>query len=206
MSNPRIAAGLLCALSGLAAVGVAQQGDPHADLFWRTTKNCGANCLYLLLYARGYELAYEDVLAATPIRQAGSTLADLQQAADALNVPVRLGKGTPGDLQRATLPLMIHMDTASGEADATGHYLLVTEIHDDSGVVEVFDGSSALRTRVSMNELQRNWSGFVLEVPGPAVWKYQLWISIATLLAASYVFRRRSRVLATASVGVVRRS
>ncbi|MCB9871150.1 MAG: hypothetical protein H6837_14930 [Planctomycetes bacterium] len=183
----------------LATAGNAQQSfetdGPVSASFWRTTQNCGANCLYLLLRAHGHDITYQRVVEATRIGARGSSLAELAQSARNLGFPVRLGKGSPEDLRHARLPILIHTDPSTGDVRTTGHYLVVTAIDQQTGIVHLFDGLSALKTTVAMHDLRRTWSGYVLEIDDSDANRWKLAIAFGSVLFGVWIFAHRTKSL-----------
>lgn len=187
--------------AGVAQAPAAARSDATgtADAsYWRTARNCGLNCLFLLLRSRGHELDYDRLADVVPIHVAGSSLDELRTAAESLGYRVQLGKGSPADLETTPLPVLVHLNGVLGEVGATGHYMLLTEYRVRESTVRLFDGASALVTEMSTDQFRRLWSGYVLlaEPPGSGVSALDLLLALTGAVATFAIwllFRRRQR-------------
>lgn len=156
---------LLLALVPLSLPAGQSAGDGAASediAFWRGARNCGPNCLYLMLSSAGQEVSYQQLLDRIELGSRGTTLAQLRDAALSLGHDVAVYRGTPADLETLPLPVILHLDRDSGDVQGMGHFVLLTTYDKAMQEAMLFDGTTGAPTAISFESLRRMWSGYLL--------------------------------------------
>jgi hypothetical protein len=146
----------LALLSNPAAAADGAKRDAEGGE-WRTAPKCGLNALYLFLKGHGYSVNYRELERLVPIGPRGSSLLEMKKAATRLGVRVDVCKATPSALTSADLPFIAHYHGQTGSGD---HYVLVLGF--DGSIVDLIDGTTALRRDVPIEHFRRDWDGYCL--------------------------------------------
>lgn len=124
---------------------------------WRDAEHGGANALYVLLRLYGYSGSYEEALSRLPEERLPSTLEEMLSFSTQLGYAVRARQLVPSDLNKVTLPIIIHLD---GESTTRGAYVLLLRLFEKD--VEFMNGPSATIGYMKYEDLLRKWSGVAL--------------------------------------------
>lgn len=138
------------------------------EAIWRAARNCGPNCLYLMLSSVGEEVSYEALTEAVVVGPKGTSLLEIRDAALSLGHDVEVYKGTPEDLAVIPLPVILHLDKETGDVQQMGHFVLLTEYDRETREATVFDGVTAAPMALSFESLRRMWSGYLLAPKAPS--------------------------------------
>lgn len=167
------------------------EGPDGVD-FWRSARNCGPNCLYLMLSGTGNDVKYEDLVAAVDVGPRGTTLPQLRDAAQSLGYDLVIYKCSPQELGTIRLPVIVHLDRESGDVSGTGHFVVLTEYNETTRVAQVFDGTTGSPELMDFETLRRMWSGYLLGYK-PQSKTYPFLISMGSTMAACAVVRLLGR-------------
>jgi hypothetical protein len=180
-----LAGGRPCRGDNLPETGAGTKGA-----VWRSARNCGLNCLYILLGAHNIETDYNCLSEEVLVEDKGSSLTDLRLAAKRHGLAATLGKTGPEGLTGLPKPVVAHWDLANQPGDNPGHFVLVLKTTAES--VEFMDGTSGTIGALEWREFQRRWSGYVLYVSPSqpfASWGYLAGAVVAGVLAGALVHR-----------------
>lgn len=187
------------------AQGVARQDrapdEPGGGILWRFGNKCAVNTLFLMFKLAGRPVDYSEIEARLPVTDAGSNLADVRRCAESLGLRCKIVKASPESLPRLPLPAIAHMEE---ERAVTGHYVLVVATSTES--IESIDGTSAAMTVSSMGDFRKRWTGHLLVIDQPPLWRAMLPIPIilglVSILVALWMQTKlaRSRRRAEASL------
>lgn len=145
--------------------GTAQGGGP----IWRDGLSCGPNAAYLLaLVEYGGEVSYDELRAAVPVSEQGSSLADVADGLTSCGYPCKVVKARPADLQPAVLPMIVHLDRLNGST-AVGHYCVLARYDETIDEVVVIDAANGLQTRMNVDPFRRMWSGYAIVPTRPGL-------------------------------------
>jgi ABC-type bacteriocin/lantibiotic exporter with double-glycine peptidase domain len=144
--------------------GLHSRGGDHAEDidFWRSARNCGPNCLYLMLSGAGYNVSYKDLVAAVKVGPQGTTLPQMRDAALSLGCRLVIYKGTPEDLGTIRLPAILHLDPESGDVHGMGHFVVLSSYNGATREAQLFDGTTASPVAMGFEPLRRMWTGYLL--------------------------------------------
>jgi hypothetical protein len=179
--------------SGAQAGGAGTAPAPagREALIWRTTRNCGVNCLYVLLRTNGKSVDYEDLMNDLHARCSGeqNSLTDLRHAARDRGLRCQLGKTTLEGLKSLPKPVIAHTEKATPDS---GHFVLVVNVGPET--VEIMDGTTGSITAVSQRDFEQSWTGYVLYASPPWYatipwWGYAM-LAVALGVAVSWIVGR----------------
>lgn len=184
----------------LSGSGTAQEPreipdfEEGADMtsFWRRSRNCGPNSLYVLATAQGYDVSYEKLCDVANAGKDGCSLDDLRRAAKACGIPIRIGKTTAQALEESPEPLILHFDGSQAENKTIGHFVVLVGWEGDKA--RIMDGTSGVYRVPARERVLRKWSGYVISVPAPWSFAELGWALAGGLLgfAALRLLRRRA--------------
>jgi hypothetical protein len=136
------------------------------------TKNCGRQCLYVLLRLHGINVTEREIDRFLPVGERGTSMYDLQQCARYFGLETEVVELSPEELEKAPLPAIVHL----GPTKEEGHYLVLVHVLEPK-FPRFIDG-----TRGSFSwaraEFARSWSGYAL------VSKDRWWLRWLSRLAA----------------------
>jgi len=161
---------------------------------WRSGRNCGLNCLFVLLGANNIETDYDRLSEEVLVENKVASLTDLRLAAKRHGLATALGKTDPEGLTSLPKPVLAHWDIANKPGDIPGHFVLVVKTTAES--VEFMDGTSGVIGALEWREFQRRWSGYVLYVSPSqpfASWGYLAGAVVAGVLTGVLVHRLLAR-------------
>src|SRR4051812_43747273 len=72
---------------------------------WRHTKECGVNCLYVLMRMRGVEVSHQAVKSEVAMGERGATLAELGRVARLYGFPMTPVRASPSTIGECPLPI-----------------------------------------------------------------------------------------------------
>jgi predicted double-glycine peptidase len=128
---------------------------------WREAQSCGVACGYMLARLLGHDLDYKDAVDAIPIEEDGTSLSGLKDGLEAMGVSTTILRAKPKDLDRITMPVIVHMLPHREASNSVGHFLLVLKI-DDRSVTYVEPNYAASIETVARSQFLRSWSGYVV--------------------------------------------
>lgn len=174
--------------------------------FWRSARNCGVNCMYLMLRSRVAECDYEALVAATSIDERGSTPVQLRDGAARVGFDTEIAKAAPTDLESIELPVVLYLTEFSDKMGEAGHYVVLTDLSEGGDSAHVFDGTTAMAGDVPMEKLRRAWTGILIRPVAAAEWALPrsaaLLGGIAVMLLAIAALRSRRAVPGIARLAV----
>jgi hypothetical protein len=172
---------------------------PGDEKIWRVANQCSVNALYMLARLHGKKVNYAGIEDRLPVREKGTSLAEMRDCASEIGLPCRVFKTTPDVLNRCALPVIAHWEEQRG---ITGHYVLVVAVKD--GWVEYIDGTTAITDVLPMTEFRKRWSGYLLVPQEGKGWLWWVYLAAAVLgplsLGLALWSRRRGRPAVTPSV------
>jgi predicted double-glycine peptidase len=141
-------------------------------IIWRVTRNCGVNCLYVLLRVNGRSVVYKDLMNDLHARSSGfqNSMTDLLHTARDWGLQCQLGKTTIDSLESLPKPVIAHVEKGSPE---TGHFVLVMKIGPEG--IEVMDGTTGSLITLTTREFAQGWTGYILYIPRPWYARIPLW-------------------------------
>ncbi len=138
-------------------------------------KDCGKQCLYVLLRLHGINATEREIERLLPVGEDGTSMYDLQQCAGHFGLETDVVELSPEDLDKVPLPAIVHL----GPTKEEGHYLVLVHVLEPK-FPRFIDG-----TRGSFSwaraDFARSWSGYAL-VPKDRWWLR--WLSRLTAFAA----------------------
>lgn len=146
--------------------------DADGDMLSRgasNTKECGRDCLYVMLRLHGINVTRKEVDRNVPVGELGSSMYELQKGLLHFGLKADVLKLTPDSLATISLPAVIHLGLTPQE----GHYWVLLNL-DEPKYPKCIDGSVGL-FNCSKGELVRSWSGYALVVKRQP---YSLWYYI----------------------------
>lgn len=148
---------------------------------WRTTRNCGVNCVYVLLRTNNKTADYSALMSNLMARSGGemNSLKDLRDAAGERGLRCRIGKTTLDGLDALPKPLVAHLE---GATPNTGHFVLVLRSGPD--FVDILDGTTGSVTTITTRDFTQSWTGYVMHVAPPWYATVPAWAAAALVLAA----------------------
>ena len=130
------------------------------NILWRAERVCGVNCIYLLLRHFDRQADY-GALETELVRDDFTSLVDLKRAATTRGLATTIAKTDHRGLELLPKPLIAHLDIVSPRGVASGHFVLVTQIHQGGNVIYI-DGTTAEPRTSSWQDFERDWSGYVV--------------------------------------------
>jgi hypothetical protein len=168
---------------------------PPDEGVWREARNCGLNCLYVLLHSAGVNPSYDELRAVTPVGSHGSSLSELCAAAGKMGFPAAAYKTDWEGLLTMPLPVVVHLDHYSGNTERAGHFMILTRVIEDGSKVELFDAGIALRQVLDAARVRKLWSGYVLLLTPERslLWPYCACAFVIGFVALPMLARHRAR-------------
>lgn len=155
--------GSACAADLIAADARGDSASAPQDAMWRTSVRCGLNSAYVYLRLKGYRLDYEQVAAAIPLSDKGSSLEDLRSFIILHDPATAVVRTTPAALKGLQLPFIAHLEedtTTIFNSVDSGHYVVVVRITAES--VTFIDGTSGIIRSMRSDLFYRAWSGYLI--------------------------------------------
>ena len=198
---------LLLALSTFSmrtAIAREPLGEVDLDVAERT---CGRRSLFVLLKLLHKGLEYNDLEVLLPIREKGSTLAELVEAAKYWHCPLEAKRGDISALTATNLPAIAHI-WLDGTQRSTGHYVVIVGVRKGSNQILYIDPSMGRLLSVSIEQFKASWSGYVaVPVDNTSAWALFLTTVNSVLVSAivgprllGYLTRLRRSTVPVASL------
>lgn len=124
---------------------------------WQAGPNCGANALFFMLRLNGRPVNHQELVKHLAPPKQGSSLEELQQAAQQWGLETKVLRTTPDGIERLDRPFLAHLSLPPNDA---GHYLLVLGASGNS--FQVIDGTNGSLVQLRRGTFYRHWSGYVL--------------------------------------------
>lgn len=128
------------------------------NLGWRSVRNCGVNCLYIMLFMNGKKVEYSDLLAESKITDRGMSVAELQRVSEAFGLPLNAHRTDPSMLASIPLPAIVHFENDWQEV---GHFVLLVRVNQD-GTFTIIEPTLGEIERYSRGNFYSKWSGILL--------------------------------------------
>lgn len=196
MRSPVACAGL--ALAAILAGDARGAGDPpdpsSAELAWRQSKRCGANCAYVLLRSHGIGVAYDQLVDEIAIGDEGTTLAELSRVCRAHGINLLPMRATLESVRDWSLPAILHLERQNFER----HYVLLLRVEGEE--YTILDCTTGQMSNWGEGEFRDKWSGYVGLLAADGRAGMPSWLPYAWLAAGAVVFgialrgRQRLRV------------
>ena len=156
-------------LSG--AVGASAVAPLADDQIWRSAASSGANVLWLMLQAHGFECSYASILKRVKA-EGRSTAAHLAEIAADCGAHVQVCRASLGALTQLNLPVIVHFEAAQRNAGyaESGCFGLVVGCDRGADIVDVINGASGLRDRMRIEDFCSLWSGVAVVIPA-SLWE-----------------------------------
>ena len=160
---------------------------------WRSEKNCGVNCAYMLLEFFGKNDLYEELCKEANINEHGTSLLDIYGIVARRGVAVEMRKISPQELSIDLCPFIAHLELANtGDVHKppVGHYVLVVQASADSGTIVIIDGTSGVLQEIGKDGFVQQWTGATLVCRPTGSWQMVLYLMLAC--AVSVLVLRRN--------------
>ena len=156
-----------------------------------SNKECGLHALYLMLRLRNYDISHEAFRAAVQVGENGSSLADLQRAAQKLGVETGVYHCELDELMKhcdQPVVVLIHNYGAGLIDDAlarsrveVGHYITILGRDEKTGLIVGIDGSEGRVRRFAESRFLDMWTGYVLLPRQISWWSKWKWVIAGNL-------------------------
>lgn len=138
--------------------------DPAREV-WRSERNCGLNCTYLMLKSHGITTSYDRLKELIPISDFGSSLTDVSDTLTRCGLKNDALRCSPSELAGLEMPVIAHVEfTNSQGVDGLpiGHFVLITAINRSTQEVAYIDGTTAIFFERPIHEFFRSWTGIAI--------------------------------------------
>jgi Protein of unknown function (DUF1573)/Peptidase C39 family len=139
--------------TAIAVIFIATSNVSRIGISNRSQFMCGHWCMLQCANMLGMPLTQADVLAVLPAKVGGHTFADISHAFDRVGLNATGHKESIDELVAGEFPCILHLERPE-------HFVLATSVSNRK--VVIFDGT--VRRAVSLHDLQRRWSGYILHV------------------------------------------
>lgn len=136
---------------------------------WQRGKNCGPVALFFLLALNGKTVALNDVLAKVPVNDDGSSLADLQAAAQYFGLDTDIVRLTPDGFADLPCPSIIHWTTVTSEPQLGNHFDVFLGYQPALGC-DVIDTTNGRVAAIAQAVAITRFSGYALIARKPYAW------------------------------------
>lgn len=102
--------------------------------FIASQRSCGVESLYLLMQLVGCPCSLEQVKNRVVIQEKGSSLHDIQSAAEIMRLPLECIRCDPDELSKLALPVIAHMEPIP-EMRFVNHFVVLVRVDGDSVTV-----------------------------------------------------------------------
>ena len=121
--------------------------------------DCGANALYFFLQLNSIPITLEEAHDAVPTEGTGASMLDLERAARARGLDVRVVRTTPRGIRSTEMPVIARL-VAAGDADS-GHYVVLTHFGEGGALVGI-DGTTCSIVSFQPASFSKIFSGHAL--------------------------------------------
>ena len=171
---------------------------------WRSPRACGRNAAYVLARLHAVDISYEDLVAAVPVGERGSSLLEVVHGLTEVGMAASAVRGSPRELRASSMPIIAHLDSESG-LEELGHFVVLTSYDEQNDHVAMIDGSTGLNHTMNVDRFRRMWSGYAIRIdergwPSVLAWIGGVALSLLIVLQLRRVWPslRRSRRAGTA--------
>ncbi|MEK6260677.1 MAG: cysteine peptidase family C39 domain-containing protein [Planctomycetota bacterium] len=160
-----VSGGLWQSVSESSVYGASSETSPAKP---DESQVCGRNALFVLLGIYGIDCSLTEVSRVTPIGIAGTTLAELKQAAAHFLLPCDMIKTDIEALERSNRYPCIVLNDGGGlipDADGnpvSGHYWVLLRFSPTDNTVHVIDGTYGVPGIFTRERFRERWTGFAL--------------------------------------------
>lgn len=137
-----------------APPGGDEQGEER-DL-WRIENRCGINSLYVFIHLIGKPISYDEILRNVPVRESGTSLAELKSFLSERKIACAIIRCTPDNLRRQPLPAIAY--TSAGAE--RGHFSVIASV--DGRTLRLVDGTAGSVSSVAIEQFLKSWEGYLL--------------------------------------------
>jgi hypothetical protein len=123
-------------------------------------RSCGRRSLFTWLMLTGRSVTLEEVNAAVPVSEQGTSLEQLQQAAKHWSVNLDAVRINYADLEKIPLPSIAHIWLGERSSSPVGHYIILLSVTPNS--VAYADSAGFSVGKMSREQFASLWSGYLL--------------------------------------------
>ncbi len=158
--------------------------------FIASQRSCGVESLYLLMQLVGCPCSLEQVKNRVAIQEKGSSLHDIQSAAEIMRLPLDCIRCSPDELSKITLPVIAHMEP-NPETRFVNHFVVLVRVDGDS--VTVVDPADNGVHKVPRRDWARVSTGYYLSPRSTLFgWKWTIAWLLSGIIILGFWFRRPS--------------
>ncbi len=169
--------------SGIAeAVGSGKSG------VWRSERNCGLNCAFVMLGMSGVGTDYAELESGLELGEDGSSLYDICTVLKRRGLNVEMAQCSPVDIPLINCPFIAHLDlndSAGLNNLAAGHYIVVLRFEVNPKKVVYIDGTTGTIEEMETAQFLSRWSGATILLRTEIM--FILWKIVIAIVTGSLV-------------------
>jgi hypothetical protein len=124
---------------------------------WRIENRCGINSLYVFIRLLGQPVSYDEILRDVPVREFGTSMAELKSFLSARKIACAIVRCTPDNLHRQPLPAIAYISVGGEEQ---GHFVVVCAVNGKT--LRLVDGTAGAVYTEAMESFVKHWDGHLL--------------------------------------------